>query len=132
MPTTNRLHIISFNPPYWQFSERSYRLVINCSTDSSCSCTLRLNHARSNITFLHTWKCASNFASTSVYFFWLSFDMLVEVSTLSASSSRQYHKILIYLSSSSLDKPDARQNCSNCQCHLGHPSGQSKQNRNGG
>jgi len=60
---------------------------------------------------------------TYLYFFRASSLILVEASTPSASSPKQYSKVLTWRTSSSLSSPDVLRNCSKQRFHFAHPSG---------
>ena len=84
---------------------------MNCSTDSSGSWERFLNLVCSIITFYLTLKKLSNFAKTLSYFFLSSSPILVDAKMSSASSPRQYNRVLTWHPSDSRDNPDARQYC---------------------
>ncbi len=78
--------------------------------DSPYCCFLRLNLARSNMTFFLTWKNASNL--TEAYLFLSSSLILVEARTSAAFFRRQYSSVLTCLTSELLTRSDATGNCS--------------------
>ena len=90
-------HISFLSPPYWQFSTRWYSVVMYCSTDSPGSWLRQLNFARSRMTFLRTLKKPFNFSRTLLYFALSSSLILVELKTSSASSPKQYRRVLTCL-----------------------------------
>ena len=79
--------------------------------------------------FRRTWKNPSNFPRMLSYFLRSSSVALVEVSTASASSPRQYRSVLICLVAA---RPDATLNCSNRLRHRGQSSGVLKLKGSGG
>ena len=93
---------------------------------------LRLKFALSKITFLRISKNSSNFVMTVSYRFLSSSVGLVNVSTESASSSRQYSNVLICLKSASPSSPEATRNCWKHRFHSGQSSGVLKLNGSGG
>ena len=101
-----------------------YKLAINCSAGSSGSCECLSSLAHSIMTFFLTWKKLSNFKRTASYCFLWSSETLVNARISSASSPKQYNKVLTYRSSNSFDNPAATRYCLNCRFHLGHKSGE--------
>ena len=93
---------------------------MNSSAVSPWRCVRWLNLVRSKMTFFPTLKHSSILPRTCAYLPLLASLMLVDVRTSSASSPRQYSKVLIYRSSLSPAIPDAMQNCLK---RFGHSSG---------
>ena len=89
-------------------------------------CSAVKPHALKN-NVLPNLEVGIKFCKDIVILFLLSIEMFVDIKTSSASSPKQYKSVLTCLSSSSLDNPDAMQNCSNLCHHLGHSSGVSNQ-----
>ena len=95
IPTTNRSRIISsFSASFSQFSAKRYSSRIYCSAISPSCWLRRLNLAHSKITLRQTLKNVSNFRITISYLFRSSSVAFVESNTESASSPKQYSRVL--------------------------------------